>query len=121
MTESESPASDATEKHIGKGTASAITFAVGTVTAYVANHLANKEQRELLTNLAPSVGLVASLGFGVAARQYYHWRGNRKLERWIRDLLAERPNANRALQAAIDAEVAEYRAKLKQRRLDNLP
>jgi hypothetical protein len=121
MVESESPASDATEKHVGKGTASAITFAIGTVAAYAANHLASKEQRELLTNLAPSVGLVASLVFGAAARQYYHWRGNRRLAKWIKELQAERPKANRIRQAAIDTEVAEYRAKLKQRRLDNLP
>jgi hypothetical protein len=121
MTESESPSPNQPEKHVGKGIASAITFAVGTVTAYAANHFAGKEQRELITNLAPSVGLVASLAFGAAARQYYHWRGNRKLEGWIRELLTERRSVNRARQAAIDAEVAEYRAKLKQRRLDNLP
>lgn len=121
MAESESPSPGTPEKHVGKGTASAITFAIGTVAAYAANHLANKEQRELLTNLAPSAGVVASLLFGAAARQYYHWRGNRRLVKWIQELQAERPKANRARQQQIDAEVAEYRAKLKQRRLDNLP
>jgi hypothetical protein len=121
MAEGESPSPGTPEKHVGKGIASAITFAVGTVTAYAANHFASKEQRELITNLAPSVGLVASLAFGAAARQYYHWRGNRKLESWIKELLAERPKANRARQQQIDADVAEYRARLKQRRLDNLP
>lgn len=111
------------EKHAGKSLTDAITFAAGTITAYLANHFLGKdaERRELLTNMAPTVGLLTSFALSRAAREYYHWRGNRKLERWIRALVAERPNANRARQSVIDAEVAEYRAKLKQRRLDNLP
>jgi hypothetical protein len=111
------------EKHAGRSLTDAITFAAGTITAYLANHFLGKdaERRELFTNLAPTVGLLTSFILNRAARQYYHWRGNRKLEQWIKKLLAERPNSNRTRQLAIDAEVAEYRAKLKQRRLDNLP
>lgn len=122
MAESDTP-NASPEKQVGKSLADTITFAAGTITAYLANHFLsrNAEQRELFTNLAPSAGLLTSFLLSRAARQYYHWRGNARLERWIRALLVERPNANRTRQAAIDAEVAEYRAKLKQRRLDNLP
>jgi hypothetical protein len=121
MAEGETPPSLPSENHIGKGTTGAITFAVGTLVAYGANHLADKGQRELLTNLAPAIGGATAFIFSRLARQYYHWRGNEMLKEWIVDLLAERPKATRPRQAVIDAEVAEYRARLKQRRLDNLP
>jgi hypothetical protein len=107
----------------GTSKATTTTAAIGlsSFIVFLANRVHHPVTREILTVLAPSLGTGLTFLATVGAKQVYHWRGNRQLQRWIKELELERPKALPTRRREIDADITEYRAKLKQRRLDNLP
>lgn len=113
--------SDPNSPTTGKGTLTTAAVGISSLIVFLANHLEDSKAREVLTLLAPTIGAICTYLASVGSKQLYHYRGNKQLGRWISALLAERPHANHTRRKEIDAELAEYRARLKQRRLDNLP
>jgi hypothetical protein len=97
------------------------SLGLGSLIAFLANRSSTAWVRECFTFAAPTLGALITLGWRAASKRIYHWRGNEDLKAWIKEGVAELPHATPERQEEIKIELIEYRARLRQRRLDNLP
>jgi hypothetical protein len=104
-----------------KGTDTTLAVGLSSFIVFLANRIGHQWVREVLTFAAPSIGVAVTYLVSIGVKQFYHWRGNKQLKNWITELVVERSKASAARRAVIDAELTDYRLRLKQRRLDNLP
>jgi hypothetical protein len=104
----------------GKGTGTTAAVGLSSFIVFAANRIESQLVREVLTLAAPTIGVAVTYLASIGSKQLRYLRGNWQLEKWIAEHVAERPKANNARKAIIDSELAEYRLRLMQRRLDNL-
>lgn len=112
---------EASKPSTGKEDVVITSLGLGSLIAVLANRSATPWVREVFTFAAPTLGALITWCWRQASKRLYHWRGNEDLKKYIKEGMAEMPNATAERQEELKLDLSEYRARLRQRRLDNLP